>query len=83
MAQVETKAGLATKYQEKGAQKETYKEYLARREQEKNKEFKIPKPVQYVLLAPVVLLCIFGVFFIPYLMITAKSVPAKTVSESK
>lgn len=71
----ETKTDLSAKYQTKGAQRSTLQEYIARQEKAKKKEFKLPKAVQYILMAPLLLLFAFGVFFIPYMVYKAMTAP--------
>ena len=57
-----------------------WKEYQALKEKEAQKKpFTIPKPVQFIIFSPVILVCLFGIFYIPYLAFQSAT-STKTVS---
>ena len=79
-----TKVDLKMKYQSKGAQKTTYKDYLTQQEKSSKKQFKMPPFVKYILMIPFILIFCFGLIFIPYLIfkaLTSPSADSKTHAE--
>ena len=71
-----SKVDFRSKYKAKGAQQVSYKEYLARQEKAKNSKPKIPSFIKYILMAPLLLVGCFGLFFIPFLIFKAITSPA-------
>ena len=65
-----SKIDITSKYQAKGAQQISYKDYLARQEKTKSKT-KMPPALKYIIAAPAVLISCFGVFFIPFIILQA------------
>ena len=58
--------------------KVSYKEYLAQKAKEsKKKNFELPLPVKIILLTPFLLLCCFGLFYLPWIIFTIATSPAK------
>ena len=57
-----------------------WKEYQALKEKAAQKKpVTIPKPVQFLLFSPIILMCLFGIFYIPFLAIQSAT-SAKTAT---
>lgn len=73
---------LKQKYQNRGYQSLSYKEYLQlKTRQSKAKKLSLPAAVRITLSTPIILVACFGVFFIPYilyLIMTGKPAEPKT-----
>ncbi len=66
----EARRRLQEKKSERGVTQVSFKEYedLRLKSQKKNKKpFKVPAAVKWVLAVPLGLLCLFGLFYLPYL----------------
>lgn len=62
-------AGLEQAYQNKGFQKQNFKEYLAQKKQrDLRKKAGMPAIVKTLLISPFVILFIIGLIFIPYMI---------------
>jgi len=59
---------------------QTLKEQNAKKE---SKAFRLPAPVKWILAIPLLLIFLFGIFYVPYLLITAASNPPPTTTKSK
>ena len=65
-----SKVDFKNKYQAKGAQQVSLQEYLTSQEKTKSK-LRMPSYLKFILAAPAVLLCCFGIIFIPYMIFQA------------
>lgn len=67
--QTKEKAELSQKYKAKGAQNMTLKEYLAlKKKKSQTQKPQLPAPVKIILATPFILICCFGVLYIPYMI---------------
>lgn len=62
------------------------KEYQALREKETRKQakaFRLPRTVKWLLAIPLLLIFLFGVFYIPYLLLTTERIPSYKAQKDK
>jgi hypothetical protein len=74
------------RYEDKGAQQIGLQEYLAKQAKAKKSKLKIPKAVKYILATPLIIVSLFGIFFIPYMIfmaVTSSSVNEGTVAHTQ
>jgi hypothetical protein len=82
--QAKEKAELAKKYKAKGVQNMTLKEYLELKKKKGGKEKpQVPVPVKLTLSTPLLLICCFGVIFIPYIVYQVATGKYEPVVEKK
>jgi len=62
---------------------EAYKTLKEKEAQKQAKAFHLPAPIKWILAIPLLLIFLFGLVYVPYLLITAASNPPPTTTKSK